>query len=135
MKRFCTPLVMFALSLFVAALVAGISYAGTADDPEMIVLSNPTKEVRKFDVVIECIEETDEYIQVMQPGQVLQKPYTGHYGSLDQKWYIKVTNEADEMITDARVNYSDGKFSPGTIGEGLEYRSDSPRQFTLTITK
>jgi len=136
MKKMLMLLAALAVVLSSSVVYAGFVLGGSASDSEpSMALYDDTTEPRAGNLIITSSSGGGTQPFSLTPGESISVTYEGPQPSGDCTLVFQVNNPDGSIMTQGTITYSGGKFTPGEIGDGLEYRDYGPSECALWITK
>ncbi|MDD3312892.1 hypothetical protein [Pseudodesulfovibrio sp.] len=136
MKRMLMLLAVLAVVLSSSVVYAGFTVGKTASNSEpSMALYDDTTEPRAGNVVVTSSEGSGTQPFSLTPGESISVSYEGPQPPPDCTLVFQVNNPDGSLMTQGTILFSGGTFTPGEIGDGLEYRDYGPGECALWITK
>lgn len=136
MKKMLMLLAVLALLLSSSVVYAGFTVGAAASNSEpSITLYDNTSEPRAGNVVVTSSEGSATQPFSLTPGESISVSYEGPQPPPDCTLVFQVNNPDGSVKTQATITFSGGTFTPGEIGDGLEYKDYGPGQCAIWITK
>jgi len=136
MKKLLMLLAVLALVLYSSIVYAGFTVGAVASDSEpSIALYDDTTESRAGNVTLTSSEGGGTQPFSLTPGESIGVTYEGPQPPPDCTLVFQVNNPDGSLMTQGTIYFSGGTFTPGEIGDGLEYKDYGPGNCALWITK
>ncbi|WP_419785397.1 hypothetical protein [Pseudodesulfovibrio sp.] len=134
MKKLMMLFAALALVLSASAAFAGFSTSPSSDKDVNIHFVNDTDEMRVVVLTVEFSQGTEKEEILVVPHSYLDAYYSQAM-SADFKFDVLITDKGGEALSEAKLSFSKGKFTPEAIGEGITCEKTAPDRVVLTLKR